>query len=156
MKTETPQSEISTPGARVLIVVAPYYRAITDKLVDGASAACTQAGAEVDVVEVPGTFEIPQAIAHCAAAAPSRYEGFIALGCVIRGETSHYDYVCGESARALMDLGVIRGLAIGYGVLTVDSLAQADARSAPARNKGEESARACLALIALKRQLASQ
>ena len=105
-------------------------------------------------VFVPGAFEIPAAIAH-AAREPAAYDGFVALGCVVRGETSHYDYVCGESARGLMDLSVREGLAIGYGILTVETLAQAEARADPARgDKGGEAARAALAMIALKRRFA--
>jgi 6,7-dimethyl-8-ribityllumazine synthase len=92
-------------------------------------------------------------IAH--AARTSAYDGYVALGCVIRGETTHYDYVCGESARALMDLSTRDGLAVGYGILTVNTLAQAEERADPARgDKGGEATGACLALIALKRRFA--
>jgi len=137
-------------GARVLFVVAPYYREITDQLLIGAHKVAAEAGAKVDVVEVPGAFEIPQAIALFG----NRYEGYVALGCVIRGETSHYDYVCGESARALMDLGLNRQIQVGYGILTVDTMAQAQSRADPAgRDKGGEATRACLTLVAIKRRL---
>jgi 6,7-dimethyl-8-ribityllumazine synthase len=108
------------------------------------------AGATAEVAIVPGAFETPAAIAMAA----RRYDGFLALGCVVRGETSHYDYVCGESARGLMDLSVRQGLAIGYGILTVETLTQAEARADPAgQDKGGEAARACLAMIAWRRKM---
>lgn len=140
-------------GARLLLVTAPYYRAVTDMMQRGAEAAATEAEATLDRVFVPGAFEIPGAIA--AAAKVGGYDGFIALGCVVRGETSHYDYVCGESARGLMDLTIREGLSIGYGILTVNSLAQAEERADLRRgDKGGEATRACVAMIALKRRLA--
>ena len=143
----------SAPGARLLIVAAPYYRSITDQMQRGVEAIATEAQATLDRVFVPGAFEIPAAIMH--ASKTGAYDGFLALGCVVRGETSHYDYVCGESARALMDLSVRDGLAIGYGILTVNTLAQAEERADPRRgDKGGEATRACIAMIALKRRFA--
>jgi 6,7-dimethyl-8-ribityllumazine synthase len=143
------------PGAKLLIVTAPYYRAIADHLQRGAEAAASEAEAVLDRVFVPGAFEIPAAIAH--AARTNAFDGFIALGCVVRGETSHYDYVCGESARGLMDLSIQQGLAIGYGILTVENIDQAFVRADPARgDKGGEATRACLAMIALKRRFAGK
>lgn len=140
-------------GARLLLVISPYYRGVANQLQRGAEAAAEEAGSVLDRVFVPGAFEIPAAIVH--AAKTGAYDGFIALGCVIRGETSHYDYVCGESARALMDLSVRDGLAIGYGILTVDTLAQAEARADIARgDKGRDAVSACLSIIALKRRFA--
>ncbi|MES1157207.1 MAG: 6,7-dimethyl-8-ribityllumazine synthase [Alphaproteobacteria bacterium] len=148
-RSDDPAIPLAT-GVRALIVAAPYYRAITDQLLRGAEAAA--AGATLDHVLVPGAFEIPAAIAH--ATRTGAYDGFIALGCVIRGETSHYDYVCGESARGLMDLS-LQGHAIGYGVLTVDTMEQAEVRADPARgDKGGDATRACLAMIALKQRFA--
>lgn len=145
-KLELPKIE----GARLLFVVAPYYREITDQLLEGAHAVAKQAGAKVDVIEVPGAFEVPQAIAMYG----NKYEGYVALGCVIRGATSHYDYVCGESARALMDLGMNRQIQVGYGILTVDTMEQAQERAAPnGRDKGGEATRACVVLVSLKRKL---
>jgi len=141
------------PGARLLMVISPYYRGVADMMQRGAEAVAAEAGATLDRVFVPGTFEVPAAIA--LAAKSGAYDGFLALGCVVRGETSHYDYVCGESARALMDLSVRDGLAIGYGILTVNTLEQAEVRADPARgDKGGESARAALAMIALSRRFA--
>ncbi|HVY86483.1 MAG TPA: 6,7-dimethyl-8-ribityllumazine synthase [Caulobacterales bacterium] len=153
MKTDERTPIAMAPDARVLIVTAPYYRAITDMLQRGAEAAATAASAKLDRVFVPGAFEIPAAIAQASRIKP--YDAYVALGCVVRGETSHYDYVCGESARGLMDLGIRDGLAIGYGILTVDTIEQAEARADPARgDKGGDAMRACLAMVALRRQLA--
>lgn len=141
------------PGARLLLVISPYYRGVADMVQRGAEAAAAESGAVLDRVFVPGAFEIPAAIAH--AAKTNLYDGYIALGCVVRGETSHYDYVCGESARALMDLSVREGLAIGYGILTVNTLAQAEERADPRRgDKGGEATKAALSMIALKRRFA--
>lgn len=138
-------------GARILIVAARYYKDVVDALVTGATRAVAEAGAISDVVDIPGAFEAPAAIA--LAARSKRYDGYIALGCVIRGETSHYDYVCGESARGLMELAIRQHLPIGYGILTVENEAQAIARADPAtRDKGGEAARACLAVLALSKK----
>ena len=141
------------PGARILLVVAPYYRAIADQLQRGAEAAAAEAEVTLDRIFVPGAFEIPAAISLVSKT--DAYDGYVALGCVIRGETSHYDYVCGESARALMDIATIKGLAIGYGILTVENMDQAQVRADIARgDKGGEATRACLSIVALKRRLA--
>jgi 6,7-dimethyl-8-ribityllumazine synthase len=143
------------PGARLLMVISPYYREIADYVQRGAEAAAEEAGAVLDRVFVPGAFEVPAAIAF--AAKSKAYDGFVALGCVVRGETSHYDYVCGESARALMNLSTRKGLAIGYGILTVNTIDQAIVRADPARgDKGGEATRAALAMIALKRRFAEK
>jgi 6,7-dimethyl-8-ribityllumazine synthase len=145
-------------GARFLIVEARYYDAIGSMLLDGARAAFDAAGASFEVVGVPGALEIPAAIAiafDAAAAAGRPYDGAIALGCVIRGETFHFEIVAGESARALIDMSVARKLALGNGILTVDALAQAEERADPRRgDKGGDAARAALSLALLKRGLA--
>ena len=142
------------PGARLLMIIAPYYRDIADQLQRGAEAAAAEGDATLDRIVVPGAFEIPAAIAYASRQVPA-YEGFVALGCVVRGETSHYDYVCGESARGLMDLTIREGLSIGYGILTVNTIAQAEERADPQRgDKGGEATRAALAMIALKRRFA--
>lgn len=141
-------------GARILIVAARYYKDVVDALVTGAVRAVADAGATSEVVDIPGAFEAPAAIA--LAAHSGKYDGYIALGCVIRGETSHYDYVCGESARGLMELSIQKHLPIGYGILTVENEAQAIARADPAtRDKGGEAARACLAVLALSKKFTS-
>jgi 6,7-dimethyl-8-ribityllumazine synthase len=153
METKDQSPPASVPGARILLVAAPYYRAVTDMMAQSAARWLQAAGATTDRIDVPGAFEIPAAIALQAASQRS-FDGYVALGCVVRGETSHYDYVCGETARALMDLSVQRGLAIGYGILTVESLAQAQERADPTkRDKGAEVARAVAAIIAMKRAL---
>src|SRR5262249_41031940 len=154
VKTEQTSESVHAPGARILLVVAPYYKGVTDMMEAGAQAAAAVVGAKLEKIIVPGAFEIPGAIA--TAAGMGAYEGSVALGCVVRGETSHYDYVCGESARGLMDLTTRDGLAIGYGILTVNTLAQAEERADPARgDKGGESVKAAAAMIALKRRYAA-
>jgi 6,7-dimethyl-8-ribityllumazine synthase len=151
-RTETPTARPAVDGvegAHILIVESRYYVEIADALVAGAEREIERNAASADRVVVPGAFEIPAAIAL----AGDHYDGFVALGCVIRGETSHYDYVCGESARGLMDLSVARQLAIGYGILTVDTLEQARARAQVDRGyKGGDAAHACLAMVALRRR----
>ena len=145
-------------GARVLVVEARFYEDISDALWSGAKRALDTAGVSYDRVTVPGSLEIPPAIAialDAAAGGARGYDGAVALGCVIRGDTSHYDIVAGESARALMDLAVARALPIGNGILTVDEEAQAWARARPDEmDKGGGAVKAALALIALKRRLA--
>ena len=137
---------------KVLIVEAPYYGDIAEQLVRGASRALDDAGAAFDRVAVPGAFEIPAAIRF--AIEGGGYDGYVALGCVIRGETTHYDYICGESARGLTNLAIEHCAAIGYGILTCEDRDQATARAADdGRNKGRDAAEACLAMVALKRQL---
>ena len=121
-------------GARVLVVEARFYEDISDALWAGAKRALDAAGVTYERVTVPGSLEIPQAIAlalNATAGSARAYDGVVALGCVIRGDTSHYDIVAGELARALMDLALARGLPIGNGILTVDEEAQAWARRAP-------------------------
>ena len=138
----------------ILIVEAPYYAHIAELLRNGAERALASFGASHEAISVPGAFEIPGAIG-LVARSTGRFDGFVALGCVIRGETSHYDHICAESARGLQDLAVRDGLAIGYGILTVENEAQALARaSVKGRDKGGEAVRACLALVDLKRRLA--
>jgi 6,7-dimethyl-8-ribityllumazine synthase len=140
----------------ILLVEAPYYRHIADQLRRGAERALAESGATHEVISVPGAFEIPAAIAMVARAT-TRFDGFVALGCVIRGETTHYDHICAESARGLQDLAVREGLAVGYGILTVENEAQALVRaSAEHRDKGGEAVRACLALVELNRRLAGE
>lgn len=144
-----------TEPAKALLVVAPYYAEITDELERGARLALTQAGQECERIFVPGAFEIPAAIAHAARA--GGHEVYVALGCVIRGETSHYDYVCQECARSLQDLAVRDGLAVGFGVLTVENVDQARARAAVGgKDKGGEAARAALALRDVKRRFSGE
>ncbi|WP_343563191.1 6,7-dimethyl-8-ribityllumazine synthase [Kiloniella sp. b19] len=138
----------------ILIVDAPYYKAISDELRAAAIEELEKDGCTYEIVEVPGAFELPAAIKFATHRKDGRsFDGFIALGVVIRGETSHYDYVCVESARKLQDLAVDHDLAIGYGVLTVENEQQAWARAKrDEKNKGGFVARACLEMVKLKRQ----
>jgi 6,7-dimethyl-8-ribityllumazine synthase len=134
---------------KLLIVVAPYYRAVADDLIGGARAVAASCGAEVDLIEVPGALEVPTAIAM--AERQAKFDGYVALGCIIRGETTHYDTVCNDSSRALSLLG-LQGACIGNGILTVENMAQAQVRAdANGQNKGGGAAAAALHLIALSR-----
>ena len=141
----------------ILIVEARFYPDIADELFRGARAELEKAGASHERVAVPGAFEIPAAVRMAIRSmdfvgGQRRHDGYIALGCVIRGETSHYDYVCGESARKLQDLACEHTLALGYGILTCETREQAWERaSVEDRNKGGEVARACLDMVELKR-----
>ena len=144
-----PMPEFSEP-VKLLIVVAPYYRDIADHLVAGATAAAEAAGATVEVVEVPGALEVPTAIG--IAERMSNFDGYVALGCVIRGETTHYETVCNDSSRGITLLG-LQGLCVGNGILTVENRDQAEVRADPARmNKGAGAAAAALHLVALTRK----
>ena len=144
-----PLPEFSEP-VKVLIVVAPYYKDIADNLIAGAKAALDRVGAAHEVVEVPGALEVPTAIR--IADRQSHFDGYVALGCVIRGETTHYDTVCNDSSRALQLLG-LEGCCIGNGILTVENRKQAEVRADPADlNKGGGAAEAALHLIALTRK----
>lgn len=148
-----PLPEFDKP-VKVLIVVAPYYKDIADNLVAGAKGILEQAGASFDVVEVPGALEVPTAvrIAH----RQSNFDGFVALGCVIRGETTHYETVCNDSSRALQLLG-LDGACIGNGILTVENYDQAALRAEPnGQNKGGGAAMAALHLVALTRKWGRQ
>lgn len=137
---------------RLLIVVAPYYRDIADHLIAGARATAERAGASVELVEVPGALEVPAAIGMAARLAD--FDGFVALGCVIRGETTHYDTVCNDSSRGLTLLG-LQGVCIGNGILTVENRDQALVRADPAgQDKGGGAAAAALHLVALSRKWA--
>ncbi|WP_112322441.1 6,7-dimethyl-8-ribityllumazine synthase [Oceanibium sediminis] len=135
---------------RVLIVTSPYYTDIAEQLVTGARAACEASRVMYDEVSVPGALEIPQAMA--IAAKSGQYDGFVALGCVIRGETTHYETVCNDSSAGLMRLG-LQGLCIGNGILTVENAEQAMVRAeAAGQNKGGGAAEAAFHLITLKRR----
>ncbi len=140
----------------IMIVEARFYSDLADEMVRGAVAELEKSGATHERFSVSGAFEIPAAIRVAMLAAERGtlkrgFDGYLALGCVIRGETSHYDYVCGESARGLQQLAVTHGIAIGYGILTVENEAQAWARARVSeQDKGGDVARACLDVIALR------
>lgn len=148
-----PRPEFDRP-VKLLIVVAPYYRDIADGMLAGARAEIEACGATHETVEVPGALEVPTAIG--IADRQSNFDGYVALGCVIRGETTHYDTVCNDSSRALQLLG-LQGLCIGNGILTVENHEQAAVRADPAaQNKGGGAAAAALHLIALARKWGGQ
>jgi len=135
---------------KLLIVVAPYYKDIADDLVAGAKAEIEAVGGRWDLIEVPGALEIPTAIG--IAERMANFDGYVALGCIIRGETTHYDTVCNDSSRGLTMLG-LQGLCIGNGILTVENRKQAEVRAdTKDQNKGGGAAAAALHLIALARK----
>jgi 6,7-dimethyl-8-ribityllumazine synthase len=152
----TKDKEPAAKGARILVVEARFYNDIADALLAGASKALDEAKAAWDSIVVPGALEIAPAVAIALDAAEKQkkpYDGVVALGCVIQGETFHFDIVAMQSARAILDLSVERRLPIGNGILTVDNEAQAWTRARLTEgDKGGDAARAALALIAIKRQ----
>ena len=138
----------------IFVAEARFYQDIADELINAVTGVLDEAGATYDRFSVAGAFELPAAVAM-AVKSRNGYDGYIALGCVLRGETTHYDYVCEESARALQDLAVAHTLALGYGILTCENHAQAMARARhDQKDRGGHAARACLAMIELKRRLA--
>jgi 6,7-dimethyl-8-ribityllumazine synthase len=138
---------------RVAIAVGRFYEDLARRLVDGAQAALAEAGAPpADVFDVPGAFELPLAAAY--AAGSGRYEGVACLGAVIRGETDHYDYVCAEAARGIQDVQLRTGVPCAFGVLTVETMDQALARTGGGkRDQGRHAAEAVLRMAALRREL---
>ena len=137
----------------LLIVRAPYYRAVADGLLNGAARILREAGATFDLLDVAGAFELPQVI-RLAMRGTRRYDGFVALGCIIRGETDHYEFICRTTMDGMMQVALQFGLALGTGLLTCDTLAQAEARSSPdGHNKGAEAAAAALLQIGAARRL---
>ena len=147
-------------GARILIVEARYYDDVSDVLLAGAMKVLDEAGAQVERISVPGSLEIPGAIAIALEAARRKrrpYDGVVALGCVIRGDTIHFEIVSQESARGLMALSMQHALPIGNGIITVNTQSQAFARArVEEMDKGGDAARAALALVRVKRQLAGK
>jgi len=149
-------------GARILIIEAPYYAKVSEELLAGAIAEIEASGASYECISVPGALEIPQALAQAIKAdligsdeAEARFDGCVVLGCVIRGETTHYDTVCANANHWLMQLAVMNAIPLGNGILTVESEAQAIERAKGGRGgKGADAVRACLALIALERVFA--
>lgn len=141
--------------SRIFIAVADYYKEITDQLLAGVK---QELGTnyEITTVSVPGAFELPAAL-HYALHGPNPYDGYIVLGCVIRGETAHFDYICQECARGLQELAMKHKIALGFGVLTVENREQAHKRADVEKgNKGREAARACLRMMDLKQQLMNE
>jgi len=147
----------------ILVVEGRFYHHISDQLILGAEITLREQGASWEVVMVPGALEIPQVLAQAIEAglfsetAPNPFHGFVALGCVIRGETSHYDIVAGESARALMTLSVTHGIPLGNGILTVENEEQALVRAAvTGKNKGRDAVEACLEVLRVRRDFAKR
>ena len=143
---ETQRPKFSKP-IKVLVVVASYYKEISDDLISGATEELRACGADFDVITVPGALELPTAIGM--ASRLCEYDAYVALGCVVRGETTHYDTVCNDSSTGLLMLG-LQGLSIGNGILTVENIAQAKERADPNKlNKGAAAALAALSLLSL-------
>ena len=144
---------IDGPPPHLLIVRAPYYRGVVDGLSDGAERILREASATFEQLDVAGAFELPQAI-RIAVRGKRRFDGFLAIGCIVRGETDHYDYLCREAMGGLMHVALQFGVALGTGLLTCDTLAQAEARSGrDGHNKGAEAAVAALLQIDAARRL---
>ncbi len=145
-------------GARILVVESPYYAAIAAGMREGALAEIEAAGAAAEVVQAAGSFELPGAVRiaiRAVAAGRAAYDGYVALGCVVRGDTDHYEHICREAARGLMDLNVQFGVPVAFGILTVGHYEQAELRARPGpHNKGREAARAALSQVALARRFA--
>lgn len=134
---------------KILIVQAVFYQEISAMLLEGATKKISELGYEYDIITLIGAFEIPAAIA--IAETSKKYVGYVALGCVIRGETTHYDYVCLESARGLNELAFKKKLAIGYGIITTENESQAFERASPnKKDKGGFAAKACVEMVKLK------
>ena len=147
---------IEGPPARLLIVRAPYYREVVDGLTEGARRLIDAAGGTSEVLDVAGAFELPQAI-RIALRGAEKFDGYVALGCVVRGETDHYTFICQATMDGLMNVSLQYGLCMGAGLLTVDTLAQAEARSKlDGFNKGAEAAAAALLQVAAARRFGAR
>lgn len=145
--------KLEGPAPRLLVVRAPYYQQVVDRLSEGAARILNAADASFDTLDVAGALELPQAI-RLAVRGRTRFDGFVALGCVVRGETDHYDHVCREAMAGLMHVSLQFGLALGMGLLTVHRIEQALARATEdSHNKGAEAAAAALGQIAAARLL---
>ena len=141
-------------GPRILVLEARFYDHIADGLLNGVKAELEKVGATMTLLTVPGIFELPAALSFVVAAKPGHYDGFITLGCAIKGETDHYEHISSACEHALMEFAVEHKVALGNGVLTTRNEAQALVRSDPAqRNFGGQAARACLRMVALKSEL---
>ena len=146
---------IDGPAPHMLIVRAPYYREVVEGLTVGAQRILREAGATFDTIDVAGAFELPQAI-RIAVRGAMRFDGFVGLGCIVRGETDHYEHICRETMAGMMGVALQFGLALGTGLLTVDTIDQALARSGTdGHNKGAEAASAALLQVAAVRRLAA-
>jgi 6,7-dimethyl-8-ribityllumazine synthase len=151
---ELPEApELPGEKPRILMIRAPYYRKVVDGMTTAAQAILGAVAAEVEIIDVAGAFELPQAL-RIALRAKRKFDGFIALGCVVRGETDHYEFICNTAMDGLMQVALQYGICLGTALLTVDTVAQAEARSRETgANKGAEAAVACLKQIAIARAL---
>ena len=148
---ERGRATLPGPAPRILVLAAPYYREVVDGMLAGARRVLADVGAALDVVEVAGGYELPAALAM-ALRQPGRWDGYLLLGCVVKGETDHYTFICDAICHGVMDVSIRAAAAVGFGLLTVDSLDQAIARSRDDRmNKGAEAAHAVLGQVALAR-----
>jgi 6,7-dimethyl-8-ribityllumazine synthase len=144
---------VAGPSPHLLIVRAPYYRAVIEGLTSGAERILTEAGGTFEVLDVAGAFELPQVI-RIALRGNQRFDGFVALGCIVRGETDHYDFICASTMDAFLTVALQFGICLGTGLLTCDTLTQAEARSGQdGHNKGAEAAAAALLQISAARRL---
>lgn len=144
---------IPGPPPRLLIIQAPYYERVVAGMREGAAAVFAAVGASVEAVDVAGAFELPAALRMALSQRSAHHDGFLILGCVVKGDTDHYDHICREACRGIMEVAIDTGAAIGFGLLTVHTLAQALERAAPDRmNKGAEAAHALLGQVALRRR----
>ena len=144
-------ASLAGPAPRILVIQAPYYREVVEGMLRGAQRVFADVSATTEVVEVAGGYELPAALAM-ALKSQRRWDGFLLLGCVVKGETDHYTFICDAICQGVMDVSTRSAAAIGFGLLTVDSLAQAEARSRDDRmNKGAEAAHAVLGQIAIAR-----
>ena len=145
--------QVQGPPPHLLIVRAPYYRTVIDGLTIGAERIIRDAGGSFEVLDVAGAYELPQVL-RLATRGSKRFDGYVALGCVIRGETDHYDFICQATMQGILNVSLQFGLCLGTGLLTCDTLAQAEARSGQdGHNKGAEAAAAALIQINAARHL---
>jgi 6,7-dimethyl-8-ribityllumazine synthase len=145
--------KIDGESAHLLIIRAPYYKGVVDGLTAGADRILREAGATSEILDIAGAFELPQAI-RLAVRGSQRFNGFVALGCIVRGETDHYEFICRATMEGIMSVSLQFGLCVGTGLLTCDTLAQAEARSGmDGHNKGAEAAAAALLQVNAARRL---
>jgi 6,7-dimethyl-8-ribityllumazine synthase len=144
--------ELDGAPPSVLIITAPYYKKVADGMVEGARAVLERVGAQYETVEVAGAFELPQAL-RIAAGTDLPFDGFVVIGCVVKGETDHYDFICRSSMDGIMKVALEHKLCVGTALLTVDTIEQAEARSGAEHNKGAEAAIAMLKQVALVHRL---
>ena len=148
--------KVNGPAPHILVIRAPYYRAVIDGLTTGAARILTEAGATHEVLDIAGAYELPQAV-RLAVRGGQKFDAYVALGCIVRGETDHYDFICAASMNGLMDVSLQFGLCLGVGLLTCDNIGQAEARSGQdGHNKGAEAAAAALLQINAARRLGAQ